>query len=513
MAVVEKERKSMWSKSDAINLLILISIASLLGVYLISTAVLISKDGVFYIERAQQFPSNPVGIIKAHPPGYPFLIFIAHKFAGLFSNSSSAQSWIYSAQSITLLCRLLALTALYFIGKILVGSRKSFWAVFILIILPYPARFGSDVLRDWPYILFLGAGFLSLLLGAKQSKWWMFGVTGLVAGFGHIVRPECVQLVIYGVLWLLIILFRPRCNMSRTKALCGLLALLAIFSICAFPYVKIRGRVLPAQLEEMLDFPRRVQPDKPAADSFDYSNNIYKAGSILGNTVKAIGELFKEVSENLMYFFMPVLLIGLYIRFQKKRLLTEPEGFFEVVFLLFNILMLILLHFDRGYISGRHCLALVILLAFYLPGGLEVLAALLEKKHPLNKQKESKPAGIRLNWFWILVFTGTVICLPKLLTPLRIEKQAYRAAAQWIKENSNSEDVVLSPDHRINFYAERKMGEFSGGDIPNDVKYIVKKFKRQEEVLSYGSKISHRFSLLKQWQSKNTVIAVYGLVN
>ena len=66
------------NNSDLINLLILISVATVIGIYLIGTAVLISQDGVFYIERAQQFSNDPVKIIKAHPPGYPFMIFAAH---------------------------------------------------------------------------------------------------------------------------------------------------------------------------------------------------------------------------------------------------------------------------------------------------------------------------------------------------------------------------------------------------------------------------------------------------
>ena len=40
-------------KEDTVNLIILLFIASLLGIYLIATAVLIADDGVYYIEKAQ----------------------------------------------------------------------------------------------------------------------------------------------------------------------------------------------------------------------------------------------------------------------------------------------------------------------------------------------------------------------------------------------------------------------------------------------------------------------------
>lgn len=208
-------------KDNVINLLVLIFIASVIGVYLIATTVLIAKDGASYIERAKKLSSDPVGVVKEHPPGYPFLIFAAHKFVTLFTDSSSVFTWIYTAQGVTLLCRLIALIPLYLTGKFFVGSGRSFWAILILIILPYPAEFGSDALRDWPHILFLAAGFLFLLWGAKQGKWWMFGIAGLAGGLGYIVRPECAQLVIYGGLWLLIRLFLPTHNMNRPQLVCA----------------------------------------------------------------------------------------------------------------------------------------------------------------------------------------------------------------------------------------------------------------------------------------------------
>ena len=242
--VADKGTNRFVKKQDFIHLIILLTIAAGIGIYLIITTVLISKDGVFYIEEAKKFSSEPINVMKGHPLGYPFLIFIAHKFAILFSNSSSVYTWVRSAQSITLLCRLLALIPLYFIGRFFIGSRKSFWAILILVMLPYPARFGSDALRDWPHILFLAAGFIFLLHGAEQGDWRIFGVVGLLAGFGHIIRPECAQLVIYAGLWLLMGLLWPRRDMNRPKLACALFVLLIGFAIPAAPYMKARGRIL-----------------------------------------------------------------------------------------------------------------------------------------------------------------------------------------------------------------------------------------------------------------------------
>ena len=139
MSVGQREDKLV-DKQAIKHLTILTGIALVIGVYLIVTTVLISKDGVFYIERAQQLASDPVRIIQAHPPGYPFLILAAHKVISFFTHDNSNQAWIHSSQYITLLCRLLALIPLYFMGKLLVGSKNSFWALLILIFLPYPTE-------------------------------------------------------------------------------------------------------------------------------------------------------------------------------------------------------------------------------------------------------------------------------------------------------------------------------------------------------------------------------------
>ncbi|UCF17833.1 MAG: glycosyltransferase family 39 protein, partial [Phycisphaerales bacterium] len=200
----------MERKRDAINLFILIIVACVLGIYLIASTVLISKDGVFYIEQARLFSSDPADVMRGNAPGYPFLILAAHSFVGLFGDNSSLFGWIYTAQGVTLLFRLLALVPLYLIGKQLVGSRKSFYALLLLILLPHPAKMACELTREWPYMLFLATGFLFLLWGARRGRWWAFGLAGLATGLGYWIRPACIQLVIYGSMWLTLSMVWPR---------------------------------------------------------------------------------------------------------------------------------------------------------------------------------------------------------------------------------------------------------------------------------------------------------------
>ena len=511
MVAVKIEAKSQRRKDDAVNLLILLFIASLLGVYLIATTVLIAQDGVYYIERAQEFSSDPSSVKMPHCPGYPFLIFITHKFVSLFSNSPSALTWVYSAQSITLLCRLLAIIPLYFIGKLLVGSRNSFWALLILILLPYPAEFGSDALRDWPHLLFLAMGFLFLLWGVKQGKWWIFGIVGLVAGLGCIIRPECVQLVVYSILWLLIRLLKPKCNMSKPKLVCALFVLLIGFALPVAPYVIKAGRIIPLKLKQLVESPNKaytVSFSKTKSEqevNIDSNNRIYSITSII---IKAFGRLIGEISENLMHFFVPALLIGIYCRFSKKSG-AMIERFFIPVFIVLNVIMMILLRYSQGYISRRHCLPLVVFLIFYVPIGLQICAEWLSSRFAKGSLENNPKPHL---WFFILVAVGVAICLPKLVRPLRIEKQGYRDAAKWLKENTAQEDLIAVSDDRIGFYAERDISASKNKNASEGIDYIVSLVKDENDKPRVSRAVQEKVSLWVDKRRKKYRLIIYEVL-
>ncbi|MBA7640659.1 hypothetical protein ES703_48330 [subsurface metagenome] len=469
--VATLETKYKEHRDDVINLLILILISSLLGVYLIATTVLIAQDGVEYIERAQNFPQNPVGVIKHEPPfGYPFLIFLTHKVTTSFSQNGSIYSWIYSAQSVSLLCRVLSLIPLYFIGKLLVGSRRSFWGLLILIMLPHPAEFGSDVIREWPHILFLSTGLLFLIWGSRFGKWWMFAIAGLAAGFGHTIRAECAQIVIYGILWLLISLFLPRLNISRLKAIRLTLILLIGFAIPAAPYMKVRGRVLPPKLKSVISCNTPRQSSGPEQSGFDGTPAVHTDSGMPTDILKALGRLAQEISDNLMYFFVLPLMVGLYCHFRKLRRVLFTERFFIFALIVLYVVMMVLLHINYSYITRRHCMPIIVLTAFYIPVGLQILARWLSKRTSKNGLATRKN---RQRWFFILVAVGFSICTAKFgrITPLRWEKQGYIDTAKWLKENTSEKDLIAMADSRIGFYAQRSSRRMDGEKIPGNTTY------------------------------------------
>jgi hypothetical protein len=487
------------------------TIALGIGIYLIATTVLISKDGVFYIEQAQKISDDPIGVIERIPIGYPFLISIAYKFVTLFSNGSSVFTWIYSAQSVTLLCRLLALIPLYFMGKLLVGSRNSFWAILILIILPYPAKICGDVVREWPHILFLATSFLFLLWGAKSGRWGMFGIAGLAAGFGCLIRHESVQSVVYGVLWLLAGLLLPKPNMNRRKLVYSLLILLIGFSLPVVPYAKARGRVLTPELQELIwlvSSSSQLRFEKAQEEIVESWDHVNTATSVPAYIANAFGKLAERVGEHLMYFFMPVLLVGIYSRFHKGSAATNIERFFMATFVILNIIMLFLLYWARQYMSRRHCLTLIVFLVFYIPVGLQTLANGLE--HKLWKSRFATSRDSQL-WFFILLGVGAVICLPKLFRPLRIGKQGYKDAAAWLKDNTSPTDSIAAPDNRICFYAERK-GTVYEKEVPKQAKYVVQLAKGEDGEVDLGGLVKQDFSVMVGKRSRKQKLLIYRVL-
>jgi 4-amino-4-deoxy-L-arabinose transferase-like glycosyltransferase len=489
---IEQSDKS----KDLLNVSILLTLALCIGIYLIVTTALISKDSVTFIKYGQQLEANPVKtmIKEDQHPGYPLLILTAHKVTGFLHKNTPILSWVYCAQSVTLMFRLLAIVILYFIAKQLFGARMSFWAVLILILLPKPAEYGSDALSDWPHLFFLLTSFLLLLRGAKNKKWWLFGFAGLTAGTGYLIRPECAQLVVLSSLWLGLQLLLPRHPAGKVKALPALALLLAGFLSIAGPYMYLKWAVFPKKNVGQFSSTTRAIP--AAGTGFPKKNvGLSTPGSqqlkvhakknltvselmpaskfTLSKITKAFGKLVAGMSETLMWFFVPAMLIGMYKKLKVQKW-YKPEKFFIIAIIVLNIPVMIWLYCKHGYMSDRHLLPLLILPILYVPVGLQELATWFQKLFPIKVESSTAINFNERFWFLLLILIGASICSPKLLRPIRFEKQGFRTAAQWINENTDCNAIVAVPDKRISFYAGRKELFYKNKNIPKRAEYIVK---------------------------------------
>lgn len=499
----------MKESKDIIHTSILLAIALCVGIYLISTAVLISKDGVTFIEYAKNLDTCPCETMKSEyqHPGYPFLILTAHRSAKIASESASLWSWIYSAQAVALMFRLFAVAVLYFVGKEFVGPRFGFWAILILILLPNPAKLGSDALSDWPHIFFLTTGFLLLMRAAIDRKYWLFGFAGLAAGMGYLIRPECAQVVVFGTLWLGLQMFWSRRIISKRKAVFAFALLLVGFLVIAGPYMKLKGAVFPKK--QLVQFvPNTQSPEVYEQEVQTCSNGVYAAGFAPSDIAGALGKLVQRVGETLMWFFVLALLIGMYKYFRERNWL-EPERFFIIALIVLNVLLMTLLYCKYGYMSKRHTLPLVVFTIFYVSVGLQALASWLNEK--FSKTTE-RLLAIKANtnfWFLVLFVVGISICIPKLLRPIRTKKQSYWDAAQWLVKNTDEKDIIAVSDIRISFYSGRRSVEYNGQTIPKEAQYVVKVFKNKKNASTEAEMLQTKEVFSIEGNNKNSKVIIY----
>ena len=463
---------------DFLNVSVLLLIALCIGIYLIATTAIIAKDGVTFIEYAKQLEIAPAKTIIAQDqhPGYPWLILTSHKVMDSLHENTSVLSWIYCAQSITLIFRLLAITVLYFIAQHLFGTRLSFWCVLILILLPKPAEYGSDALSDWPHLFFMVTGVLLLLKGATNERWWLFGLAGVATGAGYLIRPECAILIVTGGLWLVLQLLWPKHISSRGKALFGFAIMLVGFLSIAGPYMNLKGSVFPKKdLGQLACNSKQIEA---YTENYQIAPKaVFASQFIPSKFTQAFAKLGSNIAETLMWFFLPALLVGMHKWF-KIRKWHDPEKFLIIVLIVLYIPVMIWLHYKHGYMSHRHTLPLLIIPILFVPVGLRVIAINLNKRF---SKKAVSSAGINYNerfWFLVLLVIGICICTPKLLRPIRIEKQGYRTAARWLKGNTDDEDSIAVSDKRISYYAERKEVIYDNKNIPTNSKYVVVISKR-----------------------------------
>jgi hypothetical protein len=259
-------------------------------------------------------------------------------------------------------------------------------------------------------------------------------------------------------------------------AIGALAALVLGFAIPAAPYMAARGQVLPQKLKEYIGLSTQQESQANHNMATQSDCTAQNASIFESKIIRAFGTLSEKISNNLMYYFVPALLLGAYAHIRYKSQANSIEKFFIPAFVLLNISMMVMLYHHWGYISRRHCLPLVVLLTFYVPEGLELLARWLDLKFSKDRMQDARSSQ---RWFFILLAIGVGICAPKLLSSPGCDKQGYREAAEWLRQNSRPADVVAVPDLRISLYAERK-GKNYTTEIPEGTDYVVRIMGEQD---------------------------------
>jgi hypothetical protein len=290
--------------------------------------------------------------------------------------------------------------------------------------------------------------------------------------------------------------------------------------------MKLKGAVFPKK--QLVELAANIQSSEVYEQGIQIrSNSVYAASFAPSDIAGALGKLAERVSETLMWFFVPALLIGAY-KYFRRRDWREPERFFTIALIALNVSVMILLYCKFGYMSRRHTLPLVIFTIFYVPAGMEALASWLDKGLSkiidveqlwvwnLLKAFDSimeRLFGAKVTtdffWFLVLLVIGIFICSPKLLKPIRAEKQSYRDAARWLAKNTDEKDIIAVSDIRIGFYSGRRSVECDGQSIPKEAQYVVKVFESGKNTPSGEEMLQAKEVFSIEGKDKKSKVIIY----
>ena len=415
--------------------LILAALAGVVGLYLILTTVVISEDGVGFIRFAQELRADFAAAIKSNfqHPGFSFII---EKTQLIFAKAGVNEfwSWIYSGQCVALFFRLAAIIAVYHICRLLTDSLTSFTAALIFLFLPDGAQIGANVLSDWPHLAFVAAGMFFVLKWCDKPLVIWAALAGLSAGLGYLVRPESIQIIIYGVFIFLVCLFSRYRNGQKWKVCVSVLLISACFLIFALPYMIAKGGIFP---KKAIDLQFAWSPAMPLA--------TVEGMNVLRKILFAGWELLERLSQFMVYFFLPFWMIGLWVGLADKN----RNMLYRIVIgsaVVLNIVIMLWLYTRHGYIGRRHLLPLAAFTMWCVPIGITWVT-----------EKFVRPSDVAAKkWFVIIVVIGIVICAPKTFRPIGYKKQICLQAGAWINANTPSDSIVFSKDARVGFYGGRQ---------------------------------------------------------
>ncbi len=429
--------KSLMNKNWG-KITLLMVIAGVIGVYHLVTTVLIEKDAVFYIEFAQSFHDGFGRALEDNRFGYPLMLYFAQSLYEMFFEIDSVQEVLNVSQIFTFMFRLASIIPLFYLGKRFIGADKTFIALLVLIFLPYPAKYGANVLRDWPFFLFFVSSLLFMIKGFEDGKLWLFVVFGIICGLGFFIRPEALQLIIYFYAFFVFNLFTGKFKLTKAKTVLAGIVMSIVFISPIFIYQVNNGSALPSKLESLLE------------SKFEFVNSgkfqELKETTAAERLVEAAIELNERLFENTAWSFFPFAVLGFFdIYNRKKNYNTTIKLFFSVLVPL-NIIIFLLLYIKFGYIDRRHIMTFSLMLCFLIPSGLDVVGMYMDKVYRLKQIDGSK----------LLLITGLIVCVVRFAKPIEYDKTHYVKAINWVSENVEQNELIAVDDPRIGYLSGRE---------------------------------------------------------
>lgn len=456
----------------------------------IRQTLLPARDSIGFIRIAHSFTTQ--GLLSTiresdHHPLYPLTIAACHQLALAVGMPDKPDLWRWCAQVAAATPLVFLPLVAYGIGLRLFNPSVALGTGVLLSVLPAIVWLGADGLSDGLYLLlFLTGSLTALQFVVTQRVAWLF-LSGAAAGLAYITRPE--GLILPAALLMSLGLMQTLCayRLPWSKTIFAATALIGGLGLIAVPYGAAKGQItgkhllwralglevpyMSAQVVAMAEAHRPlvngssrnvVLPSKvgesDAAQGAPLSLSLESPlPPPLGYT-GALSEFCREFVQAFQYVFAPLALLGLL-----RPLERRPRRVDLVVLMILATFSgaLIQAAAQVEYISTRHTLTLVCLVAYWSVHGGCVLAAASAQvvqtvwgRSPLARRVRHRtitgrasnwPVGrhLRIAAQLVLLTVAFLFCFGQACASRRDHRFGHLEAARWLIKNTQEGTFVL----------------------------------------------------------------------
>ncbi len=434
----------------------------------------VNPDTIRFIDQAMVLGAHPLRAMRRevyHPLHSAAGLAVHEVIGGWFNNDRAA--WLVSMQTVGVICGAIVALQIVRLSRLL---GAPFWAGVgagvVWTVGRRTSAFGADGLSDMLCLVFFTGSMLlgiramrGLARGMETRHMVGFGLAGVLSGMAYLTRPEGMGAVlILGITLLLLALPRPRRERggpggaavvgrafklfprerARPLAVGAALAMLLVGALVpALPYMAVIGTLTNKV---------PTTQNAPAAASL-----VLLGAAPLSDLMRMVRELWET------FGFGPwlVLLLALPLR---MRLWGRPRvRLVVVVWMVFWVTIMLWLLSWKGYLDGRHTLALQVLLhgLLALAFGVYAVAA--------RRMMRRYGKGGWKRWPELAGVTACVAAaVPGVIrfgTPPLNDQFYVRDAALWIAANVRPDAVVCDNELRIGYYSGHPYSLWEGPQV------------------------------------------------
>jgi hypothetical protein len=439
-------------KQDVLLLGLLLLLVLPLRLWLLSTAVATSRDGIGFIRYALEFEHmswQDVCRKNQQHPGYPLAILcVADAVRGVTGHAEpDALSMQFAAQLASMLASVLLILPMYHLGRLLFDRRIGFGGALLFQYLPLSAHHVSDGISEAVFLLFVSCALCQGVRALNIRSIPSFACCGIFSALAYLTRPEGALILMAIGIALLGSQCLPASRLERRRFFASTAALVLAWLLVALPYmVTIEGLTGKWSVRLVLEFlfgmPR---PEVSLGGGPLFAASFTHSDQSTVQLARSMRALTLEVSNGFHYLGVVPAVLGLFLCFGSLR---RQPGFWAVaVFGLIHSGILLALARTVNYVSDRHVMVLVLCGSYFAAAGLvELPRRLLGTRIP-------KPALVMRPAFWstILFLAMFGFCLPKTLQPLHVNRLGNREAGFWLQSQLRPGDIV-DDDHCWSHY-------------------------------------------------------------